>query len=126
MRPYNRGISTVRTFLTSPKLRSALKIFVTGIGVLGVVWALTCVELYRVMRRPPEQFAGVMAKVPEPYAFIVFPFSTLWRHARSGSLSIGDHAPDFSLEKLDKTGQVQLSSFSAQGRPVALIFGSYT
>ena len=94
--------------------------------MIALVWTGACVGLYRVMRRPPEQFAGVMARVPEPYAFFVFPFSTLWRHARAGALGVGDSAPDFSLEKLDKTGEVRLSSFSAQNRPVALVFGSYT
>jgi Peroxiredoxin len=43
-----------------------------------------------------------------------------------GSLRIGDPAPDFTLAKLDKTDHVQLSSFTLQGRPVVLVFGSYT
>jgi hypothetical protein len=30
------------------------------------------------------------------------------------------------LAKLDKSAHVQLSSLSAQGKPVVLIFGSYT
>jgi peroxiredoxin len=46
--------------------------------------------------------------------------------ARAGTLQIGDHAPDFSLAKLDKSEHIQLSSLAAQGRPVVLIFGSYT
>ena len=78
------------------------------------------------MRRPPERFASVMAKIPGPVPFLVFPFETLWLRARSGVLHTGDAAPDFTLTKLDKSGQVQLSSLTAQGRPVVLIFGSYT
>jgi len=91
-----------------------------------VLWTIASAELYRVMRRPPEQFAGVMAHIPGPIPFLVLPFETLWLRARSGALQVGDAAPDFSLAKLDKTDRVRLSSLSAQGRPVVLIFGSYT
>jgi len=95
-------------------------------GVLAIFWVAGCVYLYNVMRRPPERFASVMAKIPGPVPFLVFPFETLWLRARSGVLRTGDAAPDFTLAKLDKSGQVQLSSLTARGRPVALIFGSYT
>jgi len=78
------------------------------------------------MRQPPETFARFMAKIPGPVAFLVLPFETLWTHARAGRLEVGDAAPDFSLMKLDKSASVQLSSLTAQGRPVVLIFGSYT
>lgn len=94
--------------------------------MIAALWVCTCAGLYAVMRQPPEAFARVMAKVPSPVAFLVLPFETLWTHARSGSLRAGDSAPDFTLTKLDKSGQVQLSSFAAQGRPVVLVFGSYT
>jgi hypothetical protein len=94
--------------------------------VIAVLWVFACVGLYRVMRRPPEQFAGFMAKLPGPIAFLVFPFETLWLRARAGSLDVGEHAPDFSLTKLDKTDHIQLSSLTAQGKPVVLVFGSYT
>jgi hypothetical protein len=67
-----------------------------------------------------------MTKIPAPVAFLVLPFETLWTHARSGALQIGDPAPDFALTKLDKTATVQLSNLTAQGKPVVLIFGSYT
>jgi peroxiredoxin len=49
----------------------------------------------------------------------------MWLRARSGTLQVGEAAPDFSLTKLDKTGRVQLSSLLAK-QPVVLIFGSYT
>jgi hypothetical protein len=94
--------------------------------VIVVVWLIGCGVLYRIMCQPPERFAGFMAKLPGPVAFLVFPFETLWTHARSGQLLVGDLAPDFSLKKLDKSGDVQLSSLTAQGRPIVLIFGSYT
>lgn len=67
-----------------------------------------------------------MAKIPGELPFLVFPFETMWMRARSGRLHVGDPAPDFTLTKLDKSAQVQLSSFRQQGKPVVLIFGSYT
>lgn len=94
--------------------------------MLAVIWLAACYALYGVMRRSPEDFGRVMAKIPGPIPFLVLPFETLWLRARAGTLQIGDHAPDFTLAKLDKTEHIQLSSLSAQGRPVVLIFGSYT
>ncbi len=78
------------------------------------------------MRKPPEAFARVMSKIPGPVAFLVFPFETLWTHARGGTLNVGDPAPDFTLTKLDHSQTIQLSSLTAQGKPVVLVFGSYT
>ena len=96
------------------------------LGIIALTWALACVALYGVMRQPPERFARFMAKIPGPVAFLVLPFETLWTHARAGTLQVGDKAPDFSLMKLDKSASVRLSSLTAQGKPVVLIFGSYT
>jgi len=87
---------------------------------------LACGALYGVMRQSPERFARVMAKIPGPIPFLILPFETLWTHARSGALQMGSPAPDFALMKLDKTAQVQLSSLTAQNRPVVLVFSSYT
>jgi hypothetical protein len=42
---------------------------------------------------------------------------------------IGEAAPDFTLERLSATGKRSAETFQlsqARGRPVALIFGSYT
>jgi hypothetical protein len=77
------------------------------------------------MRQPPETFGKVMAKMPGPVPFLLFPFETAWLHARAGSLQVGDQAPDFSLMKQDKSDRVQLSTITAT-QPVVLIFGSYT
>ncbi len=67
-----------------------------------------------------------MAKLPGPVPFLLFPFETLWMQARAGHLNVGDRAPDFSLTRLDKTDTIKLSNLTAQGKPVVLIFGSYT
>ena len=108
------------------RLKSAKKPFITTVCVIAILWLAGCVGIYAIMRRPPERFASVMARIPGPVAFLVLPFETLWKHARAGTLEVGDPAPDFILAKLDKTDHVQLSSFTSQGRPVALVFGSYT
>lgn len=109
---------TQRTFVKRALVRA--------FGVTVVVWLLACGALYEIMRQPPETFARFMARISGPVAFLVLPFETLWTHARAGILHVGDPAPDFSLMKLDKSASVQLSSLTAQGRPVVLIFGSYT
>ncbi len=93
---------------------------------IAVLWVAACAYLYSVMRRPPEQFGQFMAKLPGPVPFLIFPFETLWLRARAGNLQIGDPAPDFALGKLDKSDQIRLLAYSAQRRPVVLIFGSYT
>jgi hypothetical protein len=110
----------------SAKFRSVTNAIVATVCVIAALWALCCVGLYRVMRQSPEQFGRVMAKIPGPIPFLVLPFETLWMRARAGTLRVGSPAPDFSLTKLDKTAQIQLSSLSAQQRPVVLVFGSYT
>lgn len=94
--------------------------------MVAVAWVLACAVLFEVMRKPPETFARFMARIPGPVAFLVLPFETLWTQARAGSLHVGDPAPDFLLTKLDKSASVRLSSLTAQGKPVVLIFGSYT
>ena len=108
------------------KYKSLVKPVVTTFCVLALLWVCASAALYRVMRRPPENFARVMSKIPGPIAFLVLPFETLWMRARAGTLQVGDAAPDFSLAKLDKTDQIRLSSLTAPGRPVVLVFGSYT
>jgi hypothetical protein len=98
----------------------------TAASVLALLWVLACGALYGIMLRPPETFARCMAKVPGPVAFLILPFETLWTRARSGALRVGDLAPDFALAKLDKSAQIRLSELTAQGKPVVLVFGSYT
>jgi hypothetical protein len=77
------------------------------------------------MCQPPETFAGAVAKMPQPVVFLLYPFETLWTHARDGNLKIGDQVPDFSLLKVDKSERIQLSALNLH-RPVVLVFGSYT
>ena len=102
------------------------KAVVAAVCLIGTLWAVACGALYHVMRQPPERFARVMSRIPEPVAFLVLPFETLWLRARAGNLEVGDRAPDFTLARLITNEQTRLSSFTAQGRPVVLVFGSYT
>ena len=110
----------------SAHYQAATKWTVIVVSALVPLWLIACAGIYHVMRQPPEQFGHVMARIPGPVAFMVLPFETLWTQARRGTLQIGDAAPDFTLTKIDKSGQVQLSSFTAQKKPVVLVFGSYT
>jgi hypothetical protein len=99
----------------------------TGIAaiVLVVVYLAFGGFIWWSMNQPPETFGRVMAKMPGPVPFLLFPFETFWMRARAGHLQVGDAAPDFSLLKLDKTERVQLSALNQQ-QPVVLVFGSYT
>jgi hypothetical protein len=99
---------------------------VVSFCVIATLWVICCVAFFGVMRQSPEQFGRVMAKIPGPVPFLIFPFETLWLRARAGTLQVGSPAPDFMLTKLDKSAQVQLSSLTAEQKPVVLVFGSYT
>jgi hypothetical protein len=92
------------------------------IGV-GVIYLLLVAGLAIAMRQPPAVFGRVMSHVPGPM-FFVLPFESLWMAARAGDLQPGDPAPDFSLATLDRASRVRLSQL--RGRPVVLVFGSYT
>jgi len=107
------------------KWKSVRRALTRVLGVLAVLWVLACGALFEAMRQPPETFARFMTRVPAPVAFLLFPFETLWTHARAGTLKAGDPAPDFSLLKQDKSESIQLSALNKQ-RPVVLVFGSYT
>lgn len=49
----------------------------------------------------------------------------MWLWARSGHLSEGELAPDFTLSTADHQQRVTLSSHRGK-EPVVLVFGSYT
>jgi hypothetical protein len=106
----------------SPTARKRLRI---AAAVLAVVYVAFGGFIWWSMNQPPETFGRVMAKMPGPVPFLLFPFETFWMRARAGHLQVGDAAPDFSLLKLDKTDRVQLSALNKQ-QPVVLVFGSYT
>lgn len=95
------------------------------IGVLLLAYAAGGLAIFWAMHQPPEVFGNFMKRTPLPVAFMMYPFEPMWMQARAGHLAAGDPAPDFSLAKLDKSGQVRLSELN-RDKPVVLIFGSYT
>ncbi len=102
------------------------------LGMRWLKWLMIPIGLYSVfvgvvfsaMRRPPDEFASFMAKLP-PFAMYALPFPPLWNIARAGKLEPGASAPDFDLETFDRRGRVRLSEHRGV-RPVVLVFGSYT
>jgi hypothetical protein len=101
-------------------MRKLLKIFL----VLLLTYSFLFVGFYIVMCQRPDVFSSIMARTPG-VVFLIFPFKPMWLSARGGHLTIGDEAPDFSLETYDKKSRVQLSDFRGK-KPVVLVFGSYT
>jgi len=95
-----------------------------GVIALAILYVLFVRIIWWAMHQPPETFGRVMKHMPDA-VFLVAPFETMWMRARAGHLQAGDPAPDFSLVKLDKSANVQLSSLTAK-QPVVLVFGSYT
>jgi hypothetical protein len=91
--------------------------------VLLVLWGSFLVFIGWAMRQPPEKFGRVMMHMPMP-AFFLFPFERMWSQARAGTVQPGDMAPDFRLPTQDHQSEVELSSL--RGKPVVLVFGSYT
>jgi hypothetical protein len=101
-----------------------LKILGKVAVLLVLVYAGFLAAIYVMMRRPPEQFAAAIAKMPGPL-FMVLPFETLWFRARAGHVGVGEEAPEFRLRTLDGKSEVSLSSMRG-AKPVVLVFGSYT
>ncbi len=91
--------------------------------VLLCLWGSLLLYIGWAMRQPPEKFGKVMSHMPGP-TFLLFPFETMWTQARAGTVQPGEIAPDFRLPTLDHQSEVQLSSL--RGKPVVLVFGSYT
>jgi hypothetical protein len=102
------------------RLWKVLKIVVAaGVGV----YVLAGIALYAVMCHGPATISAVFRRLPWP-VFAALPIERMWLHARRGSLAVGEPAPDFDLSTFDRKSRVQLSSL--RGRPVVLVFGSYT
>ncbi|WP_236656940.1 hypothetical protein [Acidisarcina polymorpha] len=93
-------------------------------AILFALWVGFVGYIYRAMRQPPEVFGHVMARMPMP-AYFLFPFETMWTHARRGTIQAGDIAPSLTVKKLEDKSPIELGSLWAE-RPVVLVFGSYT
>jgi len=107
------------------RVRPARNLLLGGAAALLVIYFAFGTYIWWAMQQPPDRFGKIMARMPGPVVFLLFPFETLWSHARAGSLNVGDQAPDFLLSKQDKSGLIQLSALNKM-QPVVLVFGSYT
>ena len=116
--------NTILPTVPAKPVRSWKKITAKVLIAIFVLWLAFVGFMWRIMHRPPEAFARVMMHLPWE-VFLMCPFETLWTHARAGTVHIGDSAPDFSLAKLDKSGNLRFSELN-KTRPVVMIFGSYT
>ena len=106
-------------------MKQRTKRWLTGtLVVVAGLWFCLLGYVSWAMRQPPEAFGRVMSRMPMP-VFFLFPFETMWTHARSGNLNVGDAAPDFTVETLETKTPVELSSLWTS-KPVVLVFGSYT
>jgi hypothetical protein len=106
-------------------LKKTTKRWIGGtLGVFFCLWLCFVVYIDWAMHQPPEEFGRVMAGMPMP-AYFLFPFETMWSDARKGTLNAGSAAPDFTVKNLEDKSPVRLSSLWA-GKPVVLVFGSYT
>lgn len=95
--------------------------------IIGIValYVTAGVVVLGFMCQPPVRFGRFMRYAPAAVVFGALPAERMWLWARSGSLRVGDLAPDFSLPLQRRGQKVTLSSFRGK-RPVALVFGSYT
>ena len=98
------------------------KLLAASVAALAV-YLLLMAGLAFAMRQPPAVFGRIMSHMPGPL-FMVLPFESLWMRAQAGYLNLGDRAPDFTLATRDGASRVRLSDL--RGRPVVLVFGSYT
>jgi len=99
------------------------KWIVRALVVLVLAYVAAIGWVYYIMRLPPARFAKQFARLPMA-SMMMLPFESMWMRARAGTLNTGDAGPDFELPTLDKTQKVKLSDL--RGKPVLLVFGSYT
>jgi hypothetical protein len=92
---------------------------------LVVAYGVLFAVVLSAMLAPPERFGQFMKRMPGALIWGVLPASRMWLWARSGDLTPGVPAPDFSLVRQGRSDRVTLSSYRGQ-RPVVLVFGSYT
>ena len=94
------------------------------VGAIALLYVGSAAALFAVMNQSNTVAGKGLSMVPGP-AFMVLPMETMWVTARRGRLEVGQEAPDFDLALRDGSARMRLSSLRG-GRPVVLIFGSYT
>ena len=107
------------------KMPKAVTWLVRGVAVLAVAYVAFFATILGAMLQPPERFGQIMKRAPAALVWGLLPGPRMWLWARSGHLSEGEMAPDFTLSTAERTSRVTLSAHRGQ-RPVVLVFGSYT
>ncbi|MGH9314611.1 MAG: hypothetical protein ACRD1S_15620 [Vicinamibacterales bacterium] len=100
------------------------KLAVRLVASLVLAYVLLFATVATAMLQTPDRFGLFMRYMPAPVVWGALPAPRMWLWARKGTLNHGDAAPDFDLATSDHSGRVSLSSL--RGRPVVLVFGSYT
>lgn len=71
-----------------------------------------------------QHMAEMFATMPPEIRDLVQKEGAIRREREAASPNLGDEAPDFELALVDSSARVKLSAL--RGRPVGLVFGSYT
>ena len=100
------------------------KAIVRTIAVLAGAYVAFGLAVYGMMHASNPVTGKTLSLVGAP-AFILLPMERMWVHARRGRLQVGQEAPDFELPRRDGSARVRLSALRG-GRPLVLLFGSYT
>ena len=112
-------------------MKAPMKLWKLGLLVLLAAYLGVLGGLDWIIRQPPGQLAKLIAAIPtadNPRSMLfqyILPLKPIFYMARGGRLQAGDPAPDFNLQLLHSEERVHLASFQG-GKPVVLIFGSYT
>lgn len=93
-------------------------------GSCIALYGASTAAVYWTISQPLDRFGAIMRHVPG-LAMAILPFQPIWMRVRAGTLRPGDQAPDFDLSTVDRVRRVRLSE-EYRGKPVVLIFGSYT
>ena len=93
------------------------------VAVVAFFYVGICAVIFVVMHGPPSAMAPFMDRVPR-ILWAVLPLEAMWTHVNRGRVEPGDVAPDFALLPVGGGERVRLSSL--RGKPVVLMFGSYT
>jgi hypothetical protein len=91
--------------------------------IVAIVYVVLSAGLYAIMTQPPATIGTFFKRIPWPF-FAALPMKPMWMQARAGTLDVGDPAPAFDLVTWDRQSRVRLESL--RGKPVVLVFGSYT
>ena len=106
-------------------MKRVVKWAVRGLAVLVTAYMAFFATILIAMLQPPERFGQIMKRAPAALVWGLLPGPRMWLWARSGHLTEGEPAPDFTLSTADRASSVTLSSHRGK-RPVVLVFGSYT